>query len=412
MITSWRYRLALVLAFAGLGLLALYLIDPGLVIQSSGIDPAKTEHYSSFIGSFVGGMFSLAGVFLLFETLIRQQRVFQHQQFETRFYELIKLHNRNVDEIRIYREQDLNPTLSGRRYFSSLLRTYNVAIRHFKLEVLNLEYEYHYTFPDPSTADADQAPRHTRTTLYNYNVYTTSRATLPGYGEPFVIDLYIKPGSQYYREEFGDKPVPRTFYTDSRYETERRPETIGKLYPDESAPEAIIVAEPAPLFSKQEYLDLFWHLIYYGTGAEFQHFATAVLERFRERPDAYQQAVSFYKKFSAQPESKNLDIYIRHLFNTLEYIDAQDYLTRREKHEYAQILRSQLSVDELAVLLFFSVSSISERWKLPAFRRKHHLITEYALFLNLPADYIAGIDPQEFFAAAPRQAAEKKAAAG
>ncbi len=397
MITSWRYWLALVLAFAGLVLLTLYLVDPGLVIQHSGIDPAKTEHYSSFIGSFVGGMFSLAGVFLLFETLIRQHRVFQHQQFETRFYELIKIHNRNIDEIQLYRDNELNPALSGRQYFSSLLRTYNVAIRHYKLEVLNLEYEYYYTFPEGTDADAPA----TRTSLYNYNVYTTSRATLPGYGEPFVIDLFIKPGSKYYKEEFGGQPVARTFYTDVNYDTERAPESIGKLYPDESAPEAIIVNEPAPLFSKQEYIDLFWHLIYYGTGAEFQHFATAVLDRFRDRPEACQQAISFYKKFSAQPENKHLEIYLRHLFNTLEYIDTQDFLTRREKHEYAQILRSQLSVDELAVLLFFSTSTISQRWKLPAFQRKHHLITEYALFLNLPADYVAGIDPEEFFPSSP-----------
>jgi hypothetical protein len=57
-------------------------------------------HYGDTIGGLVGTIVAFVGVLMLYETLTQQRNAFAKQLVETRFFELIRLHRDNVNEIR------------------------------------------------------------------------------------------------------------------------------------------------------------------------------------------------------------------------------------------------------------------------------------------------------------------------
>jgi hypothetical protein len=83
--------------------------------QTHTVDPESAGQLGSFVGGYVGSMFALVGVVLLYSTLKAQQRSSQKQHFETKYFELIKMHRDNVAELDIQ-------GASGRRLFVLLIR--------------------------------------------------------------------------------------------------------------------------------------------------------------------------------------------------------------------------------------------------------------------------------------------------
>ena len=65
------------------------------------IDSNIFDHFGSFIGGLLGAFFSLAGVYLLILNLKSQEIDIQKQQIENRFFELIKIHRENCNEIKV-----------------------------------------------------------------------------------------------------------------------------------------------------------------------------------------------------------------------------------------------------------------------------------------------------------------------
>jgi hypothetical protein len=90
------YTLAIILVCIGFVALTVSVI--WLVLQP--FDPALLEKYGSFVGGFIGSLFSLAGFLLLFEAITLQQRLFEKQQFESKFFDLLKMHRENVSEMK------------------------------------------------------------------------------------------------------------------------------------------------------------------------------------------------------------------------------------------------------------------------------------------------------------------------
>jgi hypothetical protein len=105
------------LVFAGLLLmlvLSCIFIFNTTRLTCSSIDSAIWGQYGDVIGGVVGTIVALVSVFLLFETLkqqskkLRQQgkalkvqrEAFIKQQVETRFFELVRLHKDNVNDLK------------------------------------------------------------------------------------------------------------------------------------------------------------------------------------------------------------------------------------------------------------------------------------------------------------------------
>lgn len=95
---NWRQFKAEILA----GLL-LFLVASGIFIVNavrgfSDIEGEFLEHFGSFIGGYVGSLFSLGAMLLLFATLRAQRQASEDQNFETKYFALLTLHRSNVKE--------------------------------------------------------------------------------------------------------------------------------------------------------------------------------------------------------------------------------------------------------------------------------------------------------------------------
>lgn len=130
----FRYRTAVVLA---LGLLV-GLIFMNLIFISDAFRETREINQQSagllgdFVGGYIGTFFTLCTALLLYLTLKNQKESteinlrLQHESterlsFETKYFELIRLHRENVAEID-------TQGIKGRRFFSALLREYKAAL--------------------------------------------------------------------------------------------------------------------------------------------------------------------------------------------------------------------------------------------------------------------------------------------
>jgi len=146
---SWRYWLALFLALLGFILMLLFAIHPTFNDFSWRLNSTLASEYGQFTGGLIASLFSLAGFFLLFETLIRQQLLFDKQQTELRFFELLKLHRENVAEMRHKVPTKHNVTEEGRRVFLEIRKQfgdilkevrYNCQEHFIEQEIIDISY--------------------------------------------------------------------------------------------------------------------------------------------------------------------------------------------------------------------------------------------------------------------------------
>ena len=96
---SWRIVAALSLSATGFILITFFGFNHSFQNANGIFDPLLASQFGNFIGGLVGPMFYLASVFLIFETIISQNKSFEKQQFETKFFELLRFHRQNIAEM-------------------------------------------------------------------------------------------------------------------------------------------------------------------------------------------------------------------------------------------------------------------------------------------------------------------------
>lgn len=124
----------------------------------------KFGQIGDFVGGFGGTTFAFVSLLLLYDTLISQlkdsklnRELAQIQQFENTFYQLLDLHNRNIETIESF---DLIGTkIKGKKFFDekknelynifvptlSLSKNYKVAVSNYEL-VYNMNIEIFSTY--------------------------------------------------------------------------------------------------------------------------------------------------------------------------------------------------------------------------------------------------------------------------
>lgn len=96
---KWTIFISFILAAIGIGLIIHFSLSAAFNDGSGQLNPSLANNYGGFIGGLVGPIFSLAGFLLLYETILVQQKSFEIQQFETKFFELIRIHRDNVSQM-------------------------------------------------------------------------------------------------------------------------------------------------------------------------------------------------------------------------------------------------------------------------------------------------------------------------
>lgn len=107
-----RYSLELLFAIGGiLAVNAIFLADA--FRESDSISASGAGQLGDFVGGYIGTLFLLVSILLLYKTLKNQRTGYQLQSFESRFFELIKIHRDNVAEMQVQETH-------GRRVFIKL----------------------------------------------------------------------------------------------------------------------------------------------------------------------------------------------------------------------------------------------------------------------------------------------------
>ena len=93
--------------------------------------------------------------------------------------------------------------------------------------------------------------------------------------------------------------------------------------------------------------------------------------------------------------------YLRHLFQTVKYINDQprELFPFQEKYNYIKTLRAQLSTHEQAVFMYNTISPLGDPWELSNLITddNERLITKYNLVKNLPEGFTKDINPKDYF---------------
>ena len=87
----WATFFAILFLIIGIGLIFYFAFNSSFNDGSGIINPELASQYGSFISGIVGPVFSIVGFLILYITITSQQESSKIQQFETKFFELIKM---------------------------------------------------------------------------------------------------------------------------------------------------------------------------------------------------------------------------------------------------------------------------------------------------------------------------------
>ena len=125
-------RTEIIIAIIGFGAMNLIFI-PSAFREGATVDRAAAAHLGDFVGGYFGTLFVLLSVVLLFRTLKNQRLTAQEQSFETKYFELLKIHSDNVGELELHGTKGRRIFLLLIREFRSILSiTREVAAQHGK----------------------------------------------------------------------------------------------------------------------------------------------------------------------------------------------------------------------------------------------------------------------------------------
>lgn len=125
-ISAWlrKYWFELSILVAGAAAINAIFI-PRAFRETHTVNPEAAAQLGSFVGGYVGSFFALVGVVLLVATLKSQLRTSEKQHFETKYFELLKMHRDNVAALDIRSES----TITGVRLFVPIVYELRSALK-------------------------------------------------------------------------------------------------------------------------------------------------------------------------------------------------------------------------------------------------------------------------------------------
>ncbi len=146
-------------------------------------------------------------------------------------------------------------------------------------------------------------------------------------------------------------------------------------------------------------------------GSKFnESFLNDLFKNFEERRQSVDKNAFHYKIFDGH--QSRLGHYYRHLFQSVNYINAQntETLSYIEKYQYIKTMRAQLSTQEQMLLFWNSVSDIGMDWEKGSkvVLDNDKLITKYNLIKNIPDGYSKYISPRKYYPLVEYEGLEQK----
>lgn len=132
---QWKkYKVELIIAIVGFIFIHLFLFCK--TYHGESFDATIAGQFGDFIGGYLGTMFALISVILLYSTLKNQSETAEREKFENKFFLMLQLHRNNVSEIGIAKS-------IGRKVFVSMLREFREVLKITK----NVCNEFGISYP-------------------------------------------------------------------------------------------------------------------------------------------------------------------------------------------------------------------------------------------------------------------------
>lgn len=381
MMTSFVKLLAFIFLIIGGATLIYFLnkasIDGYAISNGISTNYEITGQFGDFIGGVVGTFFALTGTFLIYLTFQEQAKENKRTGFESSFFEMIRLHRENVNEMR-YRKFKLDDHVNYenrqviRIIFQEFIECYR-EVKKFSNSKEISDYitpKYHEKLKKIiSNAKSKINPIEMARIDIAYSIVFYG---LGAEGESVIRRLFLKKYNPdyYFKLLYYLKLKPKRSNKErhNNWENARRLELVDliklvdELYKNRNHPEK---TETISQQSKEFKMHLAYEK-YYG-GHQFR-----------------------------------LGHYFRHLYQSFKYLNSSSALLDTEKYFYGKMMRAQLSTYEQALLFVNSISSIGMKWELspeiPENKKINtRLITKYNLIKNLPGYHMFGIKYKTYY---------------
>lgn len=328
---------------------------------NANIDNPLKDYYSTngtigdFIGGVTGTIFSLGGFILIYfsfksqrEALESQKNQFENEKIESRFFELVKLHRENVNELE-FKNWNAENEYRGRNVFKEIYVQLNYAIIH-TTRIINV-----VSIGDILKTDSF---------ILNYSKDEVIKKELIISNLAYSL-VFFGVASESFEGLFNalEKDFNTSFINSFI--------SFFKLVPTKESKYHTKWKNRFETKDSHRYIE--------------KHFIKKIETPFYKQSESGKptKIPAKYYKFFGGHQSK-LGHYYRHLFRTVNYIDSKN-LKFKEKEDYIRILRAQLSNYEEFLLFFNSICFIGRGWELKHPREsKNSLITKYDLIRNIP----------------------------
>ena len=363
-----------------------YVIWPGTDIAFE-----ETGQSGDFIGGIVGTIFSAGAFLLLYLTLHEQHDNTKKEQLERRFFELIELHRKNVDEM----EFDTSKYISdpGTLSLSSGLHRGKEVFYDIFIQVTSCRNELSPFFA------AKYIPK--------YN---------PSYEKQLKETSFVKEnGIDIYKLALLDIAYCIVFFGVGPEGIKSLKSLFKEKYDTDFINTILDYISLKPALDKEKYTK--WKYIEDRKDIRRKIDISKAIKKERNGQnytgDFLQQGDWQYIHDYSNNFAKyygghqfRLGHYFRHIFQTVRYMNEQTDLSYTQKYSYMKILRAQLSNYEQAILFFNSLSQLGRKWELDPQINKmckgysktdFELITKYALIKNIPIGLLLGIEPIHYY---------------
>lgn len=339
----------------------------GYWIWGEKLDFEVSGQFGDFIGGFLGTIINGAAFYFLYLTLNEQRKSSLKQSFETKIYELIRLHRENITELRYTKfYKSKTETSESRKVFRIIVQEY--------LECFHEVKRFSKMFPEIEIFKPNY-----KIALEKIRKKNHCKATLQ---ELAFIDISF---CFFY---FGVSKESETillhkFY--NRYEKEfiLRVKTFLQLKPKEENAKAFKVWNEFKSYDISQMKTIFQDVYMKSKKPKSIILNEGIAKIYLNLN---------YEKYYGGHQHR-LGHYFRHLFQSFKYLSLQRYLTKDEKYFYAKTIRAQLSTYEQFILFFNSLSSIGMKWEYTVDSKnlpknvdldEFKFISRYNLIKNLP----------------------------
>lgn len=347
------------------------------------IDFTMTGQVGDFIGGVVGSIISAAAFWFLYLTLKEQRKYSEKERLENKFFDLIKLHRENVNEL---------------SYDATELVEDNDSL-HVNKQIYRGKEVFKVIFDQIIMCMNELTPFFYRGKRIYLSEYKNKLLNDPYIVENNVsLSLLAKIEISYCIIFYGVNPEGLMTLRS----------ILSLKYKERFIDEVLrfISLKPA---SDQDILQKWLFVKNKNTRGKRNEIVQSIYNWRKKRLEVENDEVrNYHNRFNKYYAGYQhcLGHYFRHLFQSVKYINEQNNINYKVKYSYLKILRAQLSTFEQMILFFNSLSQMGNAWEckpqinkdLKSYNKKDfELITKYNLIKNIPGNQIYGIPFKDFY---------------